>query len=642
MKKKTEKDTTNLLDFSKTALMKKNTYLLFLVFISQLLPAQKSGTNKANKLFAEKSYFEAAKLYEKLKPTAEVLQNLGDCYYFNNEMFFAEKPYANLISTFKDSVKPQYYFRYAHVLKGINNSDRADEMMSKYLGYVVDSRKFKSNLNSIVPFTYAVTKLSKNSNGDFGITLFEDKIIFASLRNGASPIYKWNEKPYLDLYEAKISKEGMLVDIKPFSKNINTKTHESSAVFSKDKKTMYFNRTSDKRVTVDGQTFATVKIFKAQFQNNEWTNVTEMPFSSDTYSTQHPSLSPDEKRIYFSSDRPDSFGSFDIYYATINADGTYGEPVNVGNNVNTIHREQFPFVDEEKTLYFASDGHQGLGNLDIFMSNAYSGVYAKPINLGETINSGTDDFSFIKKENESIGYFSSNRDGGDDLFTFTRQANERQFIVAGYVTDKNSKQLLPGTNVTLFDEDDKLIGQLVVGNDASYVFNSEPNKKYKIIADKDFYVSEKIDFETKDDGAIRFNIELEIEKYVDAETKIVLKDDGFTYVELENIYFDFNKWDIEPESASILKVLVGIMKKYPRMEIELGAHTDTRASEVYNLRLSNNRARSVLEYLVVNGIERSRVTAKGFGKRKPLINCGEKCTETEHAINRRCEFIIVK
>ncbi len=629
-------------DFSKTAIMKKRTYILLLVLFSQLLLAQKSGTNKANKLFAEKAYFEAAKLYEKLKPTKEVLQNLGDCYYFNNEMYFAEKPYTTLISTYKDSVKPEYYFRYAHVLKGVNNPDRADEMMSKYRGFVIDSRKFKQHLNSIVPYNYTVKKLSKNSNGDFGITLFEDKIVFASLRNGASPVYKWNEKPYLDLYEATLSKDGMLENIKPFSKNINTNTHESSAVFTKDKKTMYFNRTGEKRVTVEGETFATVKIFRAQFENNEWTNIIEMPFSSDQFSTQHPSLSFDEKKIYFSSDRPDSYGSFDIYYVDINEDGTYGEPVNLGNNVNTLHREQFPFVDKENTLYFASDGHQGLGNLDIFMSNSYSGVYAKPINLGESINSGTDDFSFVIKDQDSIGYFSSNRDGGDDLFTFTRQENERQFIVTGNVSDVNTKQPLPGTTVTLFDEDDKLIGQLVVGNDANYVFNSEPNKKYKIIAEKDFYVSKKIDFETKDDGTIRFNIELEIETYVDAETKIVKKEDGLVYVELENIYFDFNKWDIKPESANILKVLIDIMKKYPRMEIELGAHTDTRASEVYNLRLSHNRANSVLEYLVRNGIERTRVKAKGYGKRKPLINCGGNCTDTEHAINRRCEFIIVK
>lgn len=622
--------------------MKRNTYLLLLILISQMLLAQKNNGKKADKLFADKAYVEAARLYEKLGLGQHVLQNLGDCYYFNNEMNFAEKPYANLISTYKDSVKPEYYFRYAHVLNGIGNNDRADAMMSKYKGFVVDTKKFKQHLNSIVPYNYTVKKLSKNSDGDFGIAIYGDKIIFASLRSATSPTYKWNGKPYLDLFEATISKEGMLENIKPLSKEINTKTHESSAVFTKDQKTMYFNRTGDKRVSVGGEVFASVKIFRAQLENNEWTNITEMPFSSDQFSTQHPALSPDEKRIYFSSDRPDSLGSFDIYYADIHEDGTYGEPVNLGSNINTLHREQFPFIAEDNTLYIASDGHQGLGGLDIFMARSYDDVYAKPINLGETINTGKDDFSYVLKEADSLGYFSSNRDGGDDLFSFVRSKNPRRFTVEGDVRDKNTKELLPGTIVTLYDEDDKLIGQIVVGKDADYVFNSEPNKKYKMVAERDFYASKKIDFETKDDGQIRFNIELEIESYEDAEEIIIKKDDGLVYIELENIYFDFNKWEIKQEAANTLKVLVDIMKKYPRMEIELGAHTDSRASEVYNLRLSHNRANAALEFLVENGISRSRLRSKGYGKRVQLIKCGDDCTETEHSINRRCEFIILK
>lgn len=633
---------TNHHDFSKLIVMKKYIYILLLVFISQTLFAQKKGTEKANKLFADKAYYDAAQLYKELKPTQEVLQNLGDCYYYNNEMIFAEKPYANLISTFKDSVKPEYYFKYANVLNAVNNTKRADEMMSKYKGFVVDTQKFKEHLNSIVPYNYTVKKLSKNASGDFGITFYNDKIVFASLRNTKNPIYKWNQKPYLDLYEATLSSDGALEDIKPFSATINTKMHESSATFSKDKKTMYFNRTSDKRVLIGDELIASVKIFKAQLIDNEWANIIELPFCSDQFSTEHPALSPDEKKLYFASDRPDSYGSFDIYYVVINDDGTYGEPVNLGRNVNTKEREQFPFVGTENVLYFASNGHQGIGGLDLFMSNTYSGVYAKPINLGATINSGRDDFSFTLKEGDSIGYFSSNRDGADNLYSFVREENDRQFIIEGDVKDKNTKELLPGTTITLFDENDQLIVELVVGADAKYTLNSEPNKKYKIIAERDFYVSKKIEFETKDDGLIRFNIELEIETYVDAEELVVKKDDGLVYVELENIYFDFNKWDIQPQAAKILQTLVGLMKKHPRMEIELGAHTDTRASEVYNLRLSHNRANAALEFLVDNGIKRSRINAKGYGKRMPLIKCGNDCTETEHAINRRCEFVILK
>ena len=635
-------DMINHLDFSKTIIMKRNIYLLLLVFISQIMLAQKNATNKADKLFAEKAYLEAAKLYENLKPTQGILQNLGDCYYFNNQMSFAEKPYANLISNYKDSVKPEYYFKYAHVLHGIDKAERADEFMSKFRGFNVNTKKFKEHLNSIVPYNYTVKKISTNSTGDFGISFFGDKLIFASLRNTSSPTYKWNEKPYLDLFEATLSKDGKIDKVKPFSKTINTKTHESSAVFTKDKKTMYFDRTNDKRVVVGEELFASVKIFKAQFENNEWANIIEMPFSSDQFSTQHPCLSPDEKKLYFSSDRPGSFGSFDIYYVDINEDGTFGEPVNLGNNINSKHRDQFPFVDTDNTLYFASDGHQGMGGLDVFMANKYNEVYAKPINLGETINSGTDDFSFVIKEGDSIGYFSSNRDGGDNLYTFVKSENERKFTVEGFVKDLHTKELLPGTIVTLYDDEEKLIGQLVVGADANYVFNTEPNKKYKIFAERDLYVTKTIDFETKDDGVVRYNIELEIESYLDAEKRLVKKDDGLVYLPLENIYFDYDKWDIKPEAERILDELVDLMMKHPRMEVELGAHTDSRASDIYNLRLSSKRANNVLEYLVNNGIDKKRLKPKGYGKRKQLINCGNNCSEAEHAVNRRCEFIILK
>ena len=635
-------DMINHLDFSKTILMKRNTYILLLVLVSQLFWAQKKDTNNADKLFAEKAYIEAAKLYEKVKPSQEVLQNLGDCYYFNNQMHFAEKPYANLISTYKDSVNPEYYFKYAHVLHGIFKIERADEVMSVYRGFDVNTRKFKEHLNTIVPYNYTIKKISTITNGDFGISIFGDKIIFASARSTSSPAYKWNEKPYLDLFEGKLSKDGLIEKVKPFSKTINTNTHESSAVFTKDKKTMYFNRTSDKRVLVGDELVASVKIFKAQFENNEWTNITVMPFSSDQFSTQHPCLSPEEDKLYFSSDRPDSYGSFDIYSVAINKDGTYGEPVNLGNNINSKHREQFPFVDTDNTLYFASDGLQGMGGLDIFMSNSYDGVYAKPVNLGETINTGYDDFSFAIKAGDSLGYFSSNRDGADNLYSFAREENTRKFTVEGYVKDIHTKELLPGTIVTLYDDQEKLIGQLVVGADANYVFNTEPNKKYKIFAERDLYVTKTIDFETKDDGIIHYNIELEIESYLDAEKRLVKKDDGLVYLELENIYFDYDQWDIKPEGAVILQELIDLMKKYPRMEVELGAHTDSRASDIYNLRLSFRRSSNVLEYLVANGIDRKRLKAKGFGKRKPLIKCGANCTEAEHAVNRRCEFLIVK
>ena len=447
---------------------------------------------------------------------------------------------------------------------------------------------------------------------------------------------------------AEVSEDKKLVNIQPFSKEINTKTHESNATFTTDGKTMYFSRTNDKRIAIGEELVATVKIYKAELIDNVWGHVTEMPFSSDLYSTQHPVLSKDNSKLYFSSDMPGTLGSFDIFYVDIiksnegYAENSYGDPINLGSTINTIHREQFPFVDDEGTLYFASDGHQGIGGLDIFMSKYFDGAYSKPLNLGETINSESDDFGFVLKLEDDTGYMSSNRSGYDNLYAFTREENKRQFTVRGTVRDKNSQNLLPGSTITLFDENDEQVGQMVVGEDAEYVFDTEPNKVYSIEGHRDFYIPTTEIFVTNDDGNITLNIELAIESYDDAEDIVVTKDDGYIYIELENIYFDFNKYDIKPEAARTLDVLVDLLNKYPRMEIQLGAHTDNRASDLYNLTLSHNRAAATLEYIVENGIDRKRLRSKGYGERVPLVDCKDKCTEEEHSINRRCEFLILK
>ena len=623
----------------------KNCYIVIMMVMSLAVSGQKKVSGKqADALFLKKSYVKAAAMYEQLPPEKQVLQNLGDSYYNNFQMRDAARAYGNLFSKIKDTVDREYYFRYAHALMGINNYKKADSLMSIYRKYSVDTPLFIANLSRNLPFAYEIQLMAKNtSNGDFGISFYGDKVAFASLRNADSKAYGWNEKPYLDLFSAVVSDKGLLTRIEPFPESINTKTHESSATFSSDGKVMFFNRTNDKRVEVGDEKFASVKIMRAEFVEGKWTNVTAVPFSSDTYSTEHPVLTKDGKKLYFSSDMPGSVGMFDIYVVDVNEDGTFGTPQNLGPTINTIHREQFPHIsDDGSILYFASDGHQGLGGLDIFSSKAYDGVFAKPVNLGETINSGMDDFGYVIRERDVTGYLTSNRKGSDNLYSFIRVQNEESYFVEGEVKDKNTKELLPGTTVTLYDENDVLIAQVVVGELAEYGFITEPNKKYRIEAMRDFYIPYTEQFTTNDQGKLRYTIELFMECYDDAEEIINRRQDGRVQIQLENIYFDLDKWDIKPDAASILNVLVDLLKKYPEMEIELGAHTDSRASDMYNLRLSNRRAASALEYLVKNGIARKRLKSKGYGERIPLIKCDGECNEQQHSINRRCEFIITK
>jgi outer membrane protein OmpA-like peptidoglycan-associated protein len=557
----------------------------------------------------------------------------------------AVRAYGQLFFTHKDSVKKEVYFRYANALKGTKDFDKGDALMAEYLGYEQNTPKFMKNVTRNTPNSFKLQMMSKNkTNGDFGIAFYGDKVTFASVRNAEEKSYGWNDRPYLDLFSAKVNDQGQLTNVEPFSDVINTKKHESNATFSEDGKTMYFNRSGEKQVKVGEEKVATIKIYKAELVNGKWANVTMLPFSSDSYSVEHPFLTKDGKKLYFASDMPGTLGSFDIYVIDVNGDGTYSQPRNLGETINTIHREQFPFLTEDGTLYFASDGHQGNGNLDVFMSMKLSDTeFDKPLNLGSTINSEMDDFNFILDEKKDQGFFASNRTGDDNLYTFVREENKLQYLVEGEVRDMKSMQLLPGSTVKLYDEAGNLLEEIIVGKDGSFTFNTEPNKKYKIMAFKDFYIPAEATFDTSQKGKVYIDLQMKVESYYDAEDIINKKDDGTVLIELENIYFDLDKWNIKPQAAEVLNVLLGILKKYPYMEIEIGSHTDSRASDMYNLRLSNKRAASALEYLVKNGIDRKRLRSVGYGETKPLIICpSNDCTEAEHASNRRCTFMILK
>jgi peptidoglycan-associated lipoprotein len=623
----------------------KNYYsILFLLCFSVLGFSQKSQQKKADKLFNQKSYILAASMYEKLKENQVLLQNLGDCYYYNGQMSDAVRVYGKLFLTSKDSVQQETYFKYAQAIMGTGDYAKADPIMSEYRKYKVDTPSFIANLATTVPYNYTSQLMSKNTtNGDFGIAIFGDRVSFASARNASNPEYTWNAKPYLDLYEGNVSDQGALINVLPFPKEINTPTHESSATFSDDAKTMYFSRTNDKKVRVGDEKYASIKIFKAEFIEGKWDKITALPFCSDVYSTEHPYLSSDEKTLYFASDMPGSLGSFDIYKVGINEDGTYTNPVNLGPMVNTIHREQFPFMtSDEKVLYFASDGHQGLGGLDIFMSETNGIDFQQPLNLGATINTNADDFAFVVDLNRNRGYISSNRKDSDNLYTFQRIENEESFTLQGDIKDKNTKRFLSGTMVVLYDEFGKTVGQMIVGANADYIFKTQPNTKYRIKASKELYIPYEQEFITNEEGKMRYSIELFMECYDDAEEIITKRQDGKVQIVLENIYFDLNKWEIVPEAANVLNVLVDLLLKYNEMEIELGAHTDSRSSDAFNLTLSKRRAAAAVDYLVENGIDRKRLRLRGFGESVPLIKCGNNCNEDEHSINRRCEFIILK
>ncbi|WP_299124149.1 OmpA family protein [uncultured Winogradskyella sp.] len=621
-------------------------YILLAALTTGMLCFSQS-MRKADLLYENRAYVEAAEIYAQLPKTNLVLEKLGDCYYYNSEYEKAYGAYSQIKDlSIESDLNEKFYIKFVDVLKGLKKYEEADNVSAIKLNDPFNTANFKSLLKRIIPYEYELKSFTDKIGGSsFGVGLYKNKVVFASTLNIKNPYYNWNAEPYLDLYEAKITLgDSISIDsIKPFNKKINTKNqHESNAVFTKDGKTMYFSRNLKKRIDLDSTKIAVVSIFKAELIDNEWTNVEPVSFSSNIYSTMHPALNHDETKLYFSSDMPNSIGSFDIFYVDIMEDNTFGEPVNLGKSINSVRREQFPFMAKDSTLYFASNGKRGFGGLDLFSSSIKDGNYLDALNLGESINSEKDDFAFIVIDSLETGYISSNRSGTDHIYTFERIPTDRVYYIEGIVTDKVTGDLLPNTTVTLFDEEGNIVSETFTGEDARYKLETRPNRSYSIEGFQPKYIPEIEFFDTNDSGNIEFNIELEIESYKDAEEIVTDDEYGNTYIELENIYFDFAKWDIKPQAARTLDVLVALLKKYPRMEIQLGAHTDSRAGFEFNMDLSEKRARSTLEYLVENGISRARLTSKGYGETKPLVPCGDYCTETEFSINRRCEFLILK
>ncbi|BCY29068.1 OmpA family protein [Flavobacterium okayamense] len=616
--------------------------------------SQTAQLASANKKYDKYSYVDAIEIYEKVADkgykSAELFKRLGNAYYFNGEIDKASKWYSDLFAL-NEEVEPEYYFRYSQCLKAQEKYDEANKYLAKFNSLTNDSRgekysKNKDYLRDIESNSgkYTVEETNLNTEfSDFGPSFFGNFIVFSSSReDGAvsSKINKWTNQNNRDLYVAEMQDSKNFSEAKNLSDEINTKFNESTPVFTNDGKTVYFTRNNfnDGKKGKDEDKSTLLKIYKAELVEGKWDNITELPFNSDEYSCAHPSLSSDEKTMYFASNMPGGLGSSDIYKVTIN-NGSFGSPENLGNTINTEGRDTFPFITEDNTLYFASDGQLGLGGLDIFESKFTDGNFQKPINLAKPINSSMDDFAFIINK-DKIGYFSSNRDGGkgfDDIYTFS----VCQQKLKGLISDIDTNEILPGSKVELFDEDMNKIDETTANEAAEYYFeNVDCNSKYIVRASKEDYDTNEQQVATpKENGETELNIALKRNKFPVTEGTDLAK-----IFDISIIYFDLDKWNIRPDAAKDLQKIVEVMKDYPNMHVNIRSHTDSRQTHRYNEILSDRRAKSTLEFMVKNGIERERLTAKGYGETELVNGCsdGVPCSEEEHQKNRRSEFIVMK
>ncbi len=634
--------------------MKKLYTLVFVLSITIGAFAQGSKLNKADKKYDKYSYIDAIEIYEKVAEkgykSVELFEKLGNAYYFNGELDKASKWYGELFAL-NQEVDSEYYFRYAQALKAEGNYEKSNQYMELFAQKTDDSRaklyqQNKDYLTDIdaVSGKYTMDKTDVNSEFfDYGPTFFGKQIVFTSSRsegNQYSKIHDWTKQNFTDLFVASIDNNGKLGSVENFSNTVNTKYNESSPVFTKDGKTMYFTRNNynDGKKRKSDDKVIMEKIYKAELVNGEWTNVKEVPFSNDNYKTAHPALSPDEKTMYFASDMPGSFGNSDLYKVSIDSNGKFGTPENLGPTINTEGRETFPFVDAENNLFFASDGHPGLGGLDIFEAKANDNSFKKPVNIGKPLNSPMDDFSYVTNK-DGLGFFSSNREGGsgfDDIYTFTVCTH----TLSGLITDIDTKEILSNAKVILFDDKMNQISETTSSDKGSYSFKIECNKKYYVRASKvEYETTEKSFGPVTKTGESKLDIELKRNIF-----PIEVGTDLAKILDVSIIYFDLDKWNIRPDAAEDLEKIIAVMNQYPNMTIDIRSHTDSRQTHKYNELLSDRRAKSTLEFMVKNGINRNRLTAKGYGETQLVNNCSDDvpCSEAEHQKNRRSEFIVLK
>ncbi|WP_291135455.1 OmpA family protein [Flavobacterium sp. UBA7663] len=628
--------------------------LVFVLSITIGAFAQGSKLNKADKKYDKYSYIDAIEVYEKVAEkgykSAELFEKLGNAYYFNGELDKASKWYGELFAL-NQEVDSEYYFRYAQALKAEGNYEKSNQYMELFAQKTDDSRgklfvqnkDYLTDINA-VSGKYTMDKTDVNSEFyDYGPTFFGKQIVFTSSRsegNQYSKIHDWTKQNFTDLFVASIDNNGKLGSVENFSKTVNTKFNESSPVFTKDGKTMYFTRNNynDGKKRKSDDKVIMEKIYKAELVNGEWTNIKEVPFSNDNYKTAHPTLSPDEKTMYFASDMPGSFGLSDLYKVSIDSNGNFGSPENLGPTINTEGRETFPFVDADNNLFFASDGHPGLGGLDIFEAKSANNSFEKPINVGKPLNSPMDDFGYVTNK-DGLGFFSSNRDGGsgyDDIYTFTVCTH----TLTGLITDIDTKEILPNAKVMLFDDKMNQISETTASEKGAYSFKIECDKKYYIRASKQEYeTTEKSFGPVNKTGESKLDIELKRNIF-----PIEVGTDLGKVLGVSIIYFDLDKWNIRPDAAEDLEKILAVMNQYPNMTIDIRSHTDSRQTHKYNEQLSDRRAKSTLEFLVKNGINRNRLTAKGYGETQLVNNCSDDvpCSEAEHQKNRRSEFIVLK
>lgn len=630
----------------------------------------------ADKLYEEMQYAKAIEAYkvliDKKEPNLEVTQRIANGYRLLNNTKEAEFWYAQVLN-FPDAASENILY-YAEAAKRNGNYAKAKQLYLQY-GNQVKSEATKAKELAAAcdlakqwlenPKKIEIKSETFNSeNADFSPVIYKNGLAFTSDRvvkkeKSSDPeIFPWTGRPYLQLYTIEKDKSKNWGAATPMPVPVNSDFHNAAATFTKDGNTIYFTRTHkeqyrQRKVNTDPTSWVPkpkqndlinrLEIYSSEFKNGVWSKPKAFAYNKpQTYSVGHPALSPDGQTLYFISDMPGEQGQTDLYYATKMRDGAWSKPVNCGPTVNSAGREAFPTVDEKGKLYFSSDGHTGMGGLDLFSAEGNQASWKDVTNMQAPLNSGGDDFGIIFEPNGENGYFSSNRtsDNGTDNIYFFKPYRVPCTLEGRTVEQAVSKLPLqepkPVSNVQLklYRKNDTTA--LVAYSDAQgkFSFPIEEGLTYTIKGSKPGYLTKSADV-TPDCKSVLDMIKLDM-----IMNKNIINN---SYI-VENIYYDTDKADIRPDAAKELDKLAVMLNDNPDIRIELSSHTDSRQSTGYNQMLSQLRAESAVKYIISQGVNPKRITAKGYGETKLLNRCKDnvKCSDQEHQLNRRTEFKLIR
>lgn len=645
----------------------KNSLVILFFLLSSYGFSQNQSITKGDKLFNAFSYSYAIKYYQKAikkgytKP--DIYKKIGDAYYFNNQLKDAYTWYKKYFDV-AEQIAPEYYFKYAQTLKTQGKQTEAKALIKEIrelkknnpaFSKIADQARYPDSIQTMYSLL-EIKNINLNSkSSDFSPSVHKNNLYFVSARDTGT--YKklrskWNRSPFLDFFTVPlpetIDEDFDLSAIEKLPSKINSKIHESSIVFTKDGKRIYFTRNNSKKGKVrrDKKGISRLKLFTATKNGNgKWNTPEELPFTTKKYSYAHPTLSVDETKLYFVSNMPGSIGKSDIWMVDILGNGAYGKPKNLGPNINTKQRETFPYISNKNNLYFASDGHPGFGGLDVFVSKPINALYSEVVNLGKPINSSYDDFSFIINPETKTGFFASNRSGGkgkDDLYVFKIGKDfviRCKRIISGLVTDIETQQTIEGATISLIQNNSDSTTEIITNADGSYEFIIDCEEELEALSGvKLGYLKETANIQSSNQkDTIRIDLKLIKE--------IMAPVGGYQLDELVNlgpVRFGFDSSRLNHKSKRILEKIANLLEEQPDMEVLVKGHTDIRGNANYNQRLSERRANSVAKYINANGSQSTQVSSKGYGESKPKIDCTDGCNEKDHAQNRRTDIVLSK